>query len=95
LAFKHVCDSKEILPVMHILRTIQTWFLCSNLLNFGYHTNLLFPACRNNLARSSIETLVGVYIEAMNSNSKFHLSAEDELQVVEGLRYAKLLCWFS
>lgn len=42
-------------------------------------------ACRNALVSSSVDALVGVYIEAMSTNRKFHLSAEDELQVVEGL----------
>lgn len=41
-------------------------------------------ACRNILG-NLIDALLGVYMEAMSSSSKFQLLAEDELQIVEGV----------
>ncbi|KAI5076843.1 hypothetical protein GOP47_0008908 [Adiantum capillus-veneris] len=42
-------------------------------------------ACRNILGGLCIDALVNLYSQAMSKSSKYQLSAEDELQIVEGL----------
>jgi len=43
-------------------------------------------ACRKLLAGSA-DALLNIYQQAMSGSSGFNLSSDDELQLVEGLRY--------